>query len=196
MNPELAYAAPMRARDQFHPDQDPSALLETFLPASPSDLAFDLSRVTSLFYGLMLQVAADRFGAEVVDDMSRELFYRLGRAKSRATVQDKAAQYTFHHDARDIVTILISAIYNASPEYEFSVEHFEPGLCAVRLSGTDRYYRAATSLGIAQHLTWPALRPFFDGINDELGLGCTVHAQVLDVGDDARLQVRYVFERP
>lgn len=63
------------------------------------------------------------------------------------------------------------------------------------LAGTDRYYRAASSLGIVQHLTWPALQPFFEGINDELGLRCHIRSEILRIDADARLQVRYLFER-
>jgi hypothetical protein len=148
-----------------------------------------------MFYGLMLNVARDRFGAAVVDDLSREVFYRLGRMKSRATHTENRQQYPFYGDARDLVTTLIFAIYNASPEYEFAVDRYEPGACAVTLTGTDRYYRAASSLGIAEQLSWPALHPFFEGINDELGLQCQVRSELLAIEADARLRVRYVFER-
>lgn len=195
MSPTFSFAASMRARDRLHPAQDKHALLATFFPATPAELALDLSNVTSMFYGLMLQVARDRFGAEVLDELSRTLFYRLGRAKSRATRSAKQEQFEFHGDARDLVTILLSAIYDASPEYEVTVERFEADLCIVHLSGVDRYYRAAVQLGIVEHLRWPTLHPFFEGVNDELSLDCDVHSQLLGVAERAELHARYVFSR-
>ena len=42
-------------------------------------------------------------------------------------------------------------------------------------------------------LRWPMLHPFFEGIRDELGIVCQVESQLLAVGADARLSVRYVF---
>ena len=170
-------------------------MLRTFFPEDASALAHDLSNVTSLFYGLMLQVTAEHVGPDAVDALSQQVFYRLGRAKSRATRNGKAAQHAFHGDARDMVTILIAAIYNASPEYEFQVLRFEPDLCEVRLSGVDRYYRAANLLGIAHTLTWPTLHPFFEGINDELGLGCQVASQIEERDGVERMDARYKFER-
>jgi hypothetical protein len=195
MSSAYADVGSLRDRDRFHADQDRAALLETFFPDTTTDLVLDLSKVTSLFYGLLLQVTRDRFGAAEVDQISRELFYRLGRMKSRATRSERDQQYPFHGDARDLVTVLISAIYDASPEYEFVVEQYEPDVCVVMLAGADRYYRAASSLGIAHLLTWPALEPFFHGINDELGLQCRVRSELLAIETDARLRVRYVFEK-
>lgn len=191
----LAFAHQMREHDRFHPRQDPERLLGAFYPESPAQLAQDLSQVTSLFYGLLLQVAADQFGREAVDPMSRSLFYRLGRAKAQATRASSADRHPFFGDVRDLITLLISAIYNASPEYVFHVERYDADECRVVLSGVDRYYRAARELGIVQLLRWPTLHPFFEGIRDELGIACEVDSQLLAVEPEARLRVRYVFRR-
>lgn len=193
MSPNPSFAELMRSNDHFHPAQDRAQLMEVLFPASPFALAEDLSNVTSLFYGLLLQVAADRYGVEAVDALSRELFYRLGRAKARATYDQKSGQLAFHGDVRDLVTILISAIYNASPEYRFNVERFDPDSCVVVLTGVDRYYRAATTLALVPHLRFPTLHRFFEGIRDELSIACDVQSELLSIEPEARLTTRYVF---
>lgn len=53
----------------------------------------------------------------------------------------------------------------------------------------------AEMLGLTAHLTWPVLHPFFEGINDELDLGCRVRSEIQNIDTEARLQVQYVFER-
>lgn len=189
----LAFALRMRPDDRFHAAQDPEGLLRTFYPASPAELALDLSRVTSLFYGLMLQVASEQVGPHAVDGLSRALFYRLGRMKAQATRAQHADRHPFFGDPRDLVTILISAIYNASPEYVFRVEQYDASECRLLLTGIDRYYRAARELGLVQQLRWPTLLPFFEGIRDELGIECEVDAQLLAVEPESHLRVRYVF---
>jgi hypothetical protein len=190
----VVFAQRMRPNDHFHPEQDRTQLMSAFFPDSPSQLAFDLSNVTSLFYGLLLQVAGERLGEDSVDALSRALFYRLGRLKTSATRAQKSDQYPFTGDVRDLVTVLVSAIYNASPEYQFWVERFDAAECIVHLTGVDRYYRAATALGIEQQLSWPVLHPFFEGIRDELGLQCVVSSALLSVERDARLHAKYRFQ--
>jgi hypothetical protein len=192
--PGLAFARQMRREDRFHPAQDAERLLAALYPATPSELALDLSRVTSLFYGLLLQVAHDQFGAEVIDAMSRALFYRLGRMKARAAHARHTGE--LHGDTRDLVTILIAAIYDASPEYVFQVERHEPDVCSVTLSGVDRYYRAASELNLVHHLRWPTLHPFFEGIRDELGIACDVESWLVAVKPGAHLTTRYLFQAP
>ncbi|MFT3925531.1 MAG: hypothetical protein QM778_23530 [Myxococcales bacterium] len=194
MSADLAFAQSMRSEDHFHPGQDARLLMGAFFPADPGELATDLSKVTSLFYGLLLQVMSEQMGAHAVDRASRALFYRLGRAKTRATRAQHASTPIFHGDVRDLVALLISAIYNASPEYVFHVEHYDERLCSVRLSGVDRYYRAAESLGLVDQLTWPTLHPFFEGIRDELGIDCDVRSELLQRHSDARLVTRYTFQ--
>lgn len=191
----LAFARGLRPHDRFHSAQDPEQLLGTFYPPTPDDLALDLSRVTSLFYGIMLEVAAEQVGPHAVDAMSRALFYRLGRMKAQATRSERAQQYAFSGDVRDLVTILISAIYNASPEYVFHVERYDADECRVLLGGVDRYYRAARELGLVQLLRWPTLTPFFEGIRDELAISCEIDAQLIAVEPESRLRARYVFRR-
>jgi hypothetical protein len=192
---QLSFARHMRGADRFHPKQDEERLLRAFYPENPGELALDLSTVTSLFYGLLLQVAAEQVGPHAVDAMSRALFYRLGRAKASATRAQRADRHPFFGDTRDLITILISAIYNASPEYVFHVEHYDAEQCCVLLSGVDRYYRAARDLGLVEFLRWPTLHPFFEGIRDELGIACSVESQLIAVEHEARLRARYVFRR-
>lgn len=192
---QLSFAQQMRGEDRFHPKQDAERLLRAFYPESPRQLALDLSTVTSLFYGILLQVASEQVGPQAVDALSRALFYRLGRAKAGATRVERAHRHPFFGDARDLITVLISAIYNASPEYVFQVERYDAEQCSVLLSGVDRYYRAARELGLVELLRWPALHPFFEGIRDELGIACSVESQLLAVEPEARLRVRYVFRR-
>jgi len=183
----------VRGNDRFHPSQDGDALVRTFFPPTAEALALDLSTVTSAFYAVMLQAFADTHGYAGIDAASRRFFYRLGRLKARGTYQDKRDQHPFTRDVRDLVTVLIAAIYNASPEYRFDVREHEPHRCEVHLAGTDRYYRAAIQLGIAEHLTWPTLHPFFEGAADELGIAAEVHSEVLTTGANAELHTRYVF---
>lgn len=185
--------APVRAFDRFHASQDSDAIVRTFFPPTTEALALDLSTVTSAFYGVMLVSFADVHGHAGIDAASQRFFYRLGRLKARGTYEQKHDQHTFTGDVRDLVTVLIAAIYNASPEYRFDVEEHTAERCVVHLSGTDRYYRAAQQLGIAEHLTWPTLHPFFEGAADELGIPARVASEILSAGPEAELHTRYVF---
>jgi hypothetical protein len=187
------FAQTLREGDRYHPMQDPSALMRAFFPETPCELALGLSNVVALFYGLMLQVVGDRFGGQEMAAISREFFYRLGRAKARATRTQPSAPQTFHGDVRDLVTTLIACVFNASPEYQFSVERYGPEYCVLELRGIDRYYRAAESLGLTQQLDWPPLPSFFEGIRDELGIRCHVQAELLGVDSSACLHARYSF---
>lgn len=191
MNPAFQQMATVRAQDRFHASQDAEALVSAFHPRTTAELALDLSNVTSAFYAVLLQCFAETHGAAGLDAASRRFFYRLGRLKARATRDGKAEEFRFEGDVRDVVTIVISAIYNASPEYQFQVHCHRADLCVLDLTGTDRYLRAARQLDIARHLQWPTLHPFLEGVAEELGIAAEVNSEVLATGPDAILHTRY-----
>ncbi len=78
------------------------------------------------------------------------------------------ARSTCRADARAPIVVFITAVHSASPEYNFHVLEYSPGVAAVRVFGISRYDRIAKKLEIEQHLTWPELVPFFEGIAEEL----------------------------
>ena len=184
--------ADVRAHDSFHPTQDAQAMIATFHPPTTRELALELSAVTSAFYAVLLQAFADMHGSEGINVASRSFFHRLGRLKARATQDSKGHAHRFTGDVRDVVTVLIAAIYNASPEYRFEVRRHDPQISELHLRGTDRYLRAARQLNIAQHLQWPTLHPFLEGVAAELQIDAVVSSDVLSEGPDAALHTRYV----
>ncbi|GDX80856.1 hypothetical protein LBMAG42_26670 [Deltaproteobacteria bacterium] len=73
---------------------------------------------------------------------------------------------------------------------------YEASDCEIVLGGVDRYFRAATQVGLADQLTWPVLHPFFEGIRDELGVQCTVASRLVERGEGARLVSAFCFQGP
>ncbi len=183
--------ATTREKDVYPSELFKVKMLDAFFPKTVSQLTTDLSTVTSMFYGVMLESCINLFPESEIDKVSKDFFYRLGRVKTKAILQQDNSSCEFYADARGIVMVLITAIYNASPEYIFKITQYSAEESIINLTGKDRYYRAATTLGIAHLLVWPTLTPFFSGINDELGLDFTVSATINQLDENGACDINF-----
>ena len=183
--------ADIRRYDYFPVGPSEKDLVNAFFPKTVSELTKDLSNVTSAFYGIFLESLTGVVADSEIDQISKRFFYRLGRMKTAAILNDYNEHPILPKDARGIAIVLISAIYNASPEYNFTITHYAEEKCVITLTGKDRYYRISTQLGIEELLTWPTLTPFFEGINDELNLNCVITPVVRKLATDGSCDIEY-----
>lgn len=186
---------PLRGDDVFPKDLSKEKMVELFFPKTSSDMAQSLSNVTSAFYGIMLQETGKIIGIENIDKVSQNFFYSLGKTKTILTKKDIQGKYDIPSDARGVVILFVSAIYNASPEYKFDIKKFDADHCEIELNGMDRYLRITKTLGISQHLQWPVLHRFMQGINDELQAGVQVKSEMLKEKDDGECHERFTITR-
>lgn len=164
----------IRGNDVYLTQELKNLCIESFFPENTAELVLDLSNVTSAFYGLALKNINELYGGDSANSISEKIFYDLGRIK---TQQCKLKLENFPNDTRAFAFVLVSAIYNASPEYVFEVLQFSPERTEVKLEGVDRYLRILSQLGIDQHIKFPTLIPFMNGIKDELQLSCKIDFQ-------------------
>lgn len=181
----------LREKDKYPNDEFKEKMIDTFFPKSANNLTQDLSNVTSAFYGFLLVKISKVLGSDQIDTLSRELFYELGKLKTnQATEKMKDMPY----DTRAFAIISLSAIYNASPEYQISIEEFSQNHTVFILTGTDRYHKIAKNLGIDEHLSWPTLTPFMEAINVEMGLNAMINIELLSLAQDSETICKYEFK--
>ena len=186
---------PLREHDTFTDSFDNKKMVELFFPETTSEMAQSLSNVTSAFYGIMLESTGKIIGMENIDKVSKDFFYNLGKVKTRLTNDAIAGKYEIPKDARGVVILLVSAIYNASPEYKINVREFTENSCEIDLTGSDRYYRITKALGMNNHLEWPVLHRFMEGINDEMQANTEIKSEMLDVKDNGECHERFTIQR-
>ena len=162
---------PLRGNDSFPSINLKHEIIDLFFPQNTSELTQNLSNVTSAFYGLLLKNIGEEIGNENIDLQSKKLFYQLGKLK---TLQALEMNPKLERNARSFAIVLISAIYNASPEYIFTIEKYTKKNTTIILTGVDRYLRILTELEIAQYVTFPTLLPFLQAINDTLEINCEI----------------------
>ncbi len=179
-----------RSKDLFHNDRLENEIIATFFPKNINELVGDLSNVTSAFYGLLLKIIGDSYGNKSINDISERLFYELGKLK---TTQAMEKMNNFPIDTRAYPIVLISAIYNASPEYRFEIKNFTKEESIIELSGVDRYHRITSDLSIHKYLNWPTLKSFVDGITDSLKINCLDQINLKSMKDDNTTICEYKF---
>ena len=180
----------IRARDTYPGEEVKAYLVDKTFPKSAEDMTLKLSNVTAAFYGLMLKHVGRRYGWNEVDPLSKIVFRELGRLKTREARENDLEVPT---DCRALALVFITAVHSASPEYNFHVLEYLPKDTAVRVFGTSRYDRIAKMLDIEQHLTWPELTPFFEGIAEEMGIDCRIETDLKELGEGGRYDCTYRF---
>lgn len=180
----------LRANDLYPDEETKAYLVDKSFPKSAEDMTVRLSHVTAAFYGLMLKQAGLRFGWSEVDPLSRSVFRELGRLKTKEATE---SGMEVPCDCRALAQVFITAVHSASPEYSFHVLEYLPQDTAIRVFGTSRYDRIAKKLDIEQHLTWPELIPFFEGIAEERGVQCRVDADLRELGEGGSYDCTYRF---
>ncbi|WP_083567545.1 cyclic nucleotide-binding domain-containing protein [Hyphomicrobium sp. CS1GBMeth3] len=180
----------LRSEDAYPDEEIKAYLLDKSFPASAEEMTLRLSNVTAAFYGLMLKNVGEQFGWGEVDKLSRRVFRELGRLKTREAIETGIA---LPNDCRALAVVFITAVHSASPEYNFHVLEYLPEDTVVHVFGVSRYDRIAKRLDIEQHLTWPELTPFFEGIAEESGVKCKVATDLKELGDAGRYDCTYRF---
>jgi len=165
----------IRNKDEYLEKEIEKVCNDTFFPKSTLELTLDLSNVTSAFYGLALKNIIELVDANAANIISEKIFYDLGRIK---TQQCKTKYQSLPDDTTAFAFVVISAIYNASPEYSFNIIKLSPKNTSIKLEGIDRYLRILTQLKIDQHIKFPTLIPFMKGIKDELQLDCEIDYEI------------------
>ena len=159
----------LRKNDYYGDPRLKEILQEKLFPASTEELVLDMSGVTAVFYGLLMKNTGIEIGFERIDAISKKTFYDIGLAKSD---QCKAKIELQNNDTRAFFIVLASAIFNASPEYSFRIIKYSAEQTIVELHGIDRYFRILNQLGISDHVTFPTLIAFMNGIKDSFEIDC------------------------
>jgi CRP-like cAMP-binding protein len=180
----------IRAKDTYPDEEVKAYLLDKTFPKSAEDMTLKLSNVTAAFYGIMLKRVGLRFGWSEVDPLSNSVFRELGRLKTKEA-RDNGIEVP--KDCRALALVFITAVHSASPEYNFHVFEYLPRDTTVRVFGTSRYDRIAKALDIEQHLTWPELTPFFEGIAEEMGVACKIETDLKELGQFGSYDCTYRF---
>jgi hypothetical protein len=154
----------LRGQDSYPNEEIKNQFLRTFFPKDINELVSDLSNVTAAFYGFLLQ---QKEKTEDINQSSEKLFYELGTLK---TLQAIAKMPLFPKDCRSFIIVIISAIYNASPEYIFNIIVYEPDFCQIQITGIDRYHRILKNLSLDAKVNFPTLIPFMYAIKTQLNL--------------------------
>ncbi|KIC01228.1 hypothetical protein OA88_15410 [Flavobacterium sp. JRM] len=160
-----------RGNDIFPSLELKEEIVNAFFPESTSSLTQNLSNVTGAFYGLLLKDIGETYGYDKMDNHSKRLFYELGKLK---TIQAFGVHPKLEKDTRAFAAVVIYALYNSSPEYNFKIIKYTPNNTIIELTGVDRYLRILTELGIEKHITIPTLLPFVEGIKEIVNINCEI----------------------
>lgn len=180
-----------RGKDVYPNYDFKKEMIERFFPENICALTQDLSSVTAAFYGFLLLKIGELAGNDKINFISEQLFYELGKLK---TIQAAQKMENIPRDTRAFAIIAVSAIYNASPEYQFSIEKFTSDHTILILKGEDRYHKIASLLGISDHLRWPTLKPFMLAIRDELKLHSEINITLDLLNESSQTICKYEFK--
>ncbi|HKO76699.1 MAG TPA: hypothetical protein VJU52_05755 [Flavobacterium sp.] len=98
-------------------------------------------------------------------------------------------------DSRTFLVVLVSAIYNASPEYSINVIEKSKEKTVFELYGVDRYLRVLNNLSISNHIEFPTLSSFMEGIKDYFNIKCKmeINFEVINI-ENNETKHTYKFE--
>lgn len=180
----------IRGKDKYPDGQLEAYLVDKMFPRTTEELTLRLSSVVAAFYGFILEHVGERFGWQAMDEISRMLFRELGQFKTREALERGVE---IPRDSRAPGLVFITAVFTASPEYNFEVVKYTPSETVLRVCGISRYDRIAKNLDIEKHLTWPVLTPFFEGIADELGIACRIDIDGRGLGPEGQCDCYFTF---
>ena len=180
----------IRGKDKYPDDQLEAYLVDKIYPKSTQELTLSLSNVVAAFYGFILEHVGRQFGWKEVDGISRTLFRKLGQLKTREAFEK---DINVPKDSRAPSLVFITAVFTASPEYNFELVKYTPEVTVLRVCGISRYDRIAKKLDIEQHLTWPVLTPFFEGVAQELGINCRIDIDGRGLGEEGQCDCYFTF---
>lgn len=182
----------IRGYDVYANHEVKKSLLLSFFPDTIIDMINDMSNVTSAFYGFLLKNIGETLGKEKINEFSEKLFYNLGKLKTEQALIKDAELY---RDTRAFAVVAISAIYNASPEYIFSIDEFTAEKTVLTLTGVDRYYRVCHQVGIDEYVKWPTLLPFIEAIKDTLQVNASIEYNLSPYTEDYKTNCVFTFKK-
>jgi len=148
--------------------------------------------MTAGFYGYMLKNAGEKFGWDIINDLSVSIFRDFGYLKTKEYLQK---QVPIHLDARGPVDVFMAALISTSnPEYKFESIQYDETKTIIRLFGTCRYYKIASKLGIESYLALPIGKPWFEAIIQELNINCSVKVEKRFQNKDGSCDYQFMFE--
>lgn len=180
----------IRGKDKYLDEQLEAYLVEKIFPKTTEDLTLRLSNVVAAFYGFILEHVGEQFGWKAMDDISRTVFRELGQSKTREALERGV---DIPRDSRAPTMVFITAVFTASPEYNFEIVKFSPEETVLRVCGISRYDRIAKMLKIEEHLTWPVVTPFFEGVAKELGIQCNIDIDGRGLGPEGQCDCYFTF---
>lgn len=180
----------IRGKDKYPDEQLEAYLVEKIFPKTTEDLTLRLSNVVAAFYGFILEHVGQQFGWKAMDDVSRTVFRELGQLKTREALERGV---DIPRDSRAPTMVFITAVFTASPEYNFEIVKFTPEETVLRVCGISRYDRVAKMLKIEEHLTWPVVTPFFEGVAQELGIQCNIDIDGRGLGSEGQCDCYFTF---
>jgi len=180
----------IRGKDRYPDGQLEAYLVDKVFPRTTEELTLRLSNVVAAFYGFILEHVGARFGWQAMDEISRTLFRELGQFKTREALERGVE---VPRDSRAPSLVFITAVFTASPEYNFELVKYTPAETVLRVCGISRYDRIAKKLDIERYLTWPVLTPFFEGVADELGIACRIDIDGRGLGPEGQCDCYFTF---
>jgi hypothetical protein len=173
----------LRGKDKYPGKELEEYLVNKAFPKTALELTLALSNVTAGFYGFTLKHVGQQCGWDKVDSVSKSVFRELGQLKTKETLE---SGIEIPRDSRSLAVVFISAVYNASPEFNFESLKYTPEETVLRIFGVSRYDRIAKKLDIEGRLSWPVLTSFFEGIAQQMGIDCKVEMEVKKFEEDGR----------
>jgi len=180
----------IRGKGKYPDDQLEAYLVDKASPKTTEELTLRLSNVVAAFYGFILEHVGEQFGWKAMDDISRTVFRELGQFKTREALEQGI---DVPKDSRAPSLVFVTAVFTASPEYNFELVKYTPEETVLRVCGISRYDRIAKELDIEQHLTWPVLNPFFEGVPQELGIRCGIETDGWGLGAEGQCDCYFTF---
>lgn len=180
----------IRGKDKYPDEQLEAYLVDKVFPKTTEELTLGLSNVVAAFYGFILEHVCEHFGGQAMDAISKTVFRELGQLKTRESLE-KGVEVP--KDSRAPSLVFITAVFTASPEYNFELVKYTPEETVLRVCGISRYDRIAKKLDIERCLTWPVLTPFFDGVADEMGIKCRIEIDLRELGEEGRCDCFFKF---
>jgi hypothetical protein len=180
----------IRGKDKYPDEQLEAYLVDKVFPKTTEELTLRFSNVVAAFYGFILQHVGEQFGWQAMDAISRTVFRELGQLKTREALEKGV---DVPKDSRAPSLAFITAVFTASPEYNFELVKYTPEETVLRVCGISRYDRIAKKLDIERHLTWPVLTPFFDGVADELDIKCQIEIDLRELAEEGQCDCFFKF---
>lgn len=181
----------IRGEDIYPNDETRDTFYELVCPDNVSEMTLTQSMMAAAFYGYMLKNAGEKFGLDIINDLSISVLRDLGYFKTKEYLKK---DIPIHLDARGPGDVLMATLIStSSPQYKFEFIKYDKTETIIRFFGTCRYYKIASKLGIQSHLTLPVAKPWFEGIIEELKINCSIETETKFQNTDGSCEFLLIF---